>query len=189
MNIVKVFFKELGCVQMALLRLVLSLLGNGGLARRIRARVYSAFSGRRFHVGRNVAIASDVYIHTLNEQIYLDDECQIFVGVHLDAGSGIHIGKRAAIGFRCLFITSEHPVDTDFKKIRPAYPGGPIKLEDDVWLGASVIVLPGVTIGKGSVIGAGSLVTKSIPPNSLALGSPAKVIRSINQDEDRSALV
>ena len=55
----------------------------------------------------------------------------------------------------------------------------PIVIEDDCWLGGGVIVLAGVTIGKGSVIGAGSIVTKDIPPYSVAVGNPCKVMRTI----------
>jgi acetyltransferase-like isoleucine patch superfamily enzyme len=54
----------------------------------------------------------------------------------------------------------------------------PIILEDDVWLGARVIVLKGVTIGQGAVIGAGSVVTRDIPPHSVAVGQPARVVKT-----------
>nr|pir galactoside O-acetyltransferase homolog - fission yeast (Schizosaccharomyces pombe) [Schizosaccharomyces pombe] len=57
-----------------------------------------------------------------------------------------------------------------------------IKIQDNVWIGMGVIVLPGVTIGEGSVIGAGAVVTKDIPPNTLAVGSPAKPIRKIENE-------
>nr|WP_143033346.1 DapH/DapD/GlmU-related protein [Prevotellamassilia timonensis] len=57
-------------------------------------------------------------------------------------------------------------------------PPGKVIIEDDCWIGFNVIILPGVTIGKGSIIGAGAVVTKSIPPYSVAGGVPAKVIKS-----------
>ncbi|NTU65300.1 MAG: hypothetical protein HGB05_18340 [Chloroflexi bacterium] len=56
----------------------------------------------------------------------------------------------------------------------------PVTIQDGTWLGARCIVLPGVTVGRGSVVGAGSVVTKDVPPNTLVGGVPAKVIRSIN---------
>ena len=55
----------------------------------------------------------------------------------------------------------------------------PITIEDNVWLGGGVIVCPGVTIGRNTVIGAGSVVTKDVPPNVVAVGNPARVIREI----------
>jgi acetyltransferase-like isoleucine patch superfamily enzyme len=61
------------------------------------------------------------------------------------------------------------------------YPSKPIVLKKGCWLGANVIVMPGVTIGENSVIGAGSVVTKSIPPKVLAAGSPARVVRTIGE--------
>ena len=58
-----------------------------------------------------------------------------------------------------------------------------VNIEDHVWIGAGAIILPGVTIGENSVIGAGSVVTKDVPPNVLAYGNPCKVIKEINQEE------
>ena len=63
----------------------------------------------------------------------------------------------------------------------------PITLEDNVWLGGDVTILPGVTIGEGSIIGAKSLVNKDIPPNVIAVGNPCKIIREITE-EDRIGL-
>ena len=57
----------------------------------------------------------------------------------------------------------------------------PIRIEDDVWTGANVVILPGVAIGKNSVIGAGSVVTKDIPENVVAVGNPCRVLRPINE--------
>lgn len=57
----------------------------------------------------------------------------------------------------------------------------PVKIEDNVWIGGGVIILPGVTIGKNSVIGAGSIVTRSIPENSVAVGNPCRVVRKVNE--------
>ena len=61
----------------------------------------------------------------------------------------------------------------------------PITIEDNVWLASGVTVCQGVTIGHDSVIGAGAVVTRSIPPRSLAVGNPARVIRELREDEDR----
>ena len=61
----------------------------------------------------------------------------------------------------------------------------PVIIEDHVWIGAGAIILPGVRIGKDSVIGAGSVVTKDIPAGSVAVGNPCRVIRQITEEDDR----
>ena len=90
------------------------------------------------------------------------------------------IGDDTFIGKNNQFYTPIHPLDF---KTRNTFieTAKPIKIGKNCWLGGSVVVLPGVTIGDGCVIGAGAVVTKDIPENSLAVGNPAKVIRTIEQ--------
>ena len=59
----------------------------------------------------------------------------------------------------------------------------PVRIEDNCWIGAGTVITPGVTIGENSVIGAGSVVTKDIPANSIAVGNPCKVVRTINEHD------
>jgi acetyltransferase-like isoleucine patch superfamily enzyme len=100
-------------------------------------------------------------------------------GTWINAMGGVQIGSNVIIGPYCIIQTGNHRFDDISKPIRlQGYVKNPVRIDDDCWLGASVIVLPGVTIGKGSVIGAGSIVTKDIPPYSVAVGNPAQVIRS-----------
>jgi acetyltransferase-like isoleucine patch superfamily enzyme len=99
-------------------------------------------------------------------------------------GGSIAAAESIRIGARCLIGTHAIIMDNDFHHIEPERryetpPSRPIVIEDNVWLGARVIVLGGVTIGEGSCIGAGSLVIDDIPPRSLAAGVPAKVIRTL----------
>lgn len=88
----------------------------------------------------------------------------------------IYFGKDITIGPDVKLITSWHEVE-NFNIVRAA----PIIIEDNVWITMNVVVLPGVRIGKNSIIAAGSIVTKDIPENSLVAGNPAKVIKSINR--------
>lgn len=127
-----------------------------------------------------------------------------------DYGRNIHIGSNVSVNMNCTFVdcnqitignnilissnvqlyTSTHPVEMaerltpDWEETSGAYfcatYAKPITIEDSAWLGGGVIVLPGVTIGRGSVIGAGSVVTRSIPPNVVAAGNPCRVLRRIN---------
>ena len=105
----------------------------------------------------------------------------------------ITIGNHVLIASNVQLYTSTHPVELS-ERLAPDWKvetgqyfcrtyALPIKIGDKCWLGGGVIVLPGVTIGDGSVIGAGSVVTKDIPANSLAVGNPCHVIRRINGEE------
>ena len=94
-------------------------------------------------------------------------------------GGAITIGDNCLIGPNCQLYTPQHPMDHVMRRrsVETAYP---ITIGEDTWLGGGVIVCPGVTIGKRCVIGAGSVVTKDIPDDCLAVGNPAKVIRKLN---------
>jgi len=115
--------------------------------------------------GKNIHLGKDVFI---NINSYFMD------------GASITIGDHAFIGPSCGFYTANHPLDIKDRN-QGLEIALPITIGDNCWLGANVTVLPGVTIGNGCVIGAGSIVTKDIPDNSLAMGMPAKVIKTIQQ--------
>lgn len=108
----------------------------------------------------------------------LDEGVYINYGCSISASEWVHIGPRCTIGTYCIIM------DNDFHRLEPERrqempPSKPIVLEENVWLGARVIVLPGVTIGEGSVVGAGSVVTKNIPARSVAVGVPARVVKEL----------
>ena len=88
----------------------------------------------------------------------------------------IVIGQDVLIGPNCSLYTAIQPGPRRAKWESAA----PITLEDNVWLGGSVVVCPGVTIGENSIIGAGAVVTRDIPANSIAVGNPARVIRALD---------
>ena len=98
--------------------------------------------------------------------------------------SRIVIGNNVMFGPNCCIDGAGHPTDSTRRNAGFEY-AYPITIEDDVWLGSGVHIMPGITIGRGCVIGAGSIVTKDIPPHSLAVGNPCHVIREIT-DEDRT---
>ena len=91
---------------------------------------------------------------------------------------GMQIGNFVMIGPNCSFLSVDHDFH-DWKKpmLFQKVLMKPIKIEDDVWIGANVTVLGGVTIGRGAVVGAGAVVTKDVPGYAIAAGVPAKVIR------------
>lgn len=104
--------------------------------------------------------------------------------VFINYGCSIVANRLVRIGPRCSIGTHAILMDNDFHRIEPEHrnerpDSRPIVLEENVWLGARVTVLRGVTIGKDSVIGAGSVVTRDIPARSVAVGLPAKVVRRL----------
>jgi galactoside O-acetyltransferase len=88
----------------------------------------------------------------------------------------IMIGKNVLFGPAVTIATVGHPINPNYREYMYA---DPVKIEDNCWIGAGSIICPGVTIGENSVIGAGSVVTKDIPDNSVAVGNPCKVLRTI----------
>ena len=97
--------------------------------------------------------------------------------VALDVAS-IAIGDDVQIGPNVQLLTPTHPIDPDARRAKWGA-AEPIAIEANVWLGGGVIVLPGVTIGENTVVGAGSIVTKDLHPNVVAAGNPARVVRSL----------
>lgn len=96
--------------------------------------------------------------------------------VILDANK-VTFGNNVQVGPNCGFYTSGHPIDKEVR--RKVEFAKPIIIGNDVWIGGNVCVMPGVTIGDNTVIGAGSVVTKDIPANVVAVGNPCKVIKEI----------
>ncbi|WP_294329075.1 sugar O-acetyltransferase [uncultured Chryseobacterium sp.] len=90
----------------------------------------------------------------------------------------VKFGNNVFIGPNCSFYTAGHPLDVKQRNAGLEY-ALPITVGDNVWLGGNVVVLPGVTIGNNAVIGAGSVVTKNIPENVVAVGNPCKVVKNI----------
>lgn len=112
--------------------------------------------------------------------LYMCSNSYCNFGCFFDLGADIHLGKNVAVGMNIHFITTSHEVGSS--KGRAAKPiRKPMYVCDGCWIGADTTILPGVTIGKGTVVGAGSLVTKDLEANALYLGRPAKKIKTIEE--------
>ena len=121
--------------------------------------------------------------------LYCDYGSHLSIGAHTFVNFGlvaldpapIVIGDHVQIGPNVQLLTPTHPLDPDLR--RDGWEGaGPITLGENVWLGGGAIVLAGVTIGDDAVVGAGSVVTRDLPARTVSVGSPARVIRSLDDD-------
>ncbi len=94
----------------------------------------------------------------------------------------ITIGDRVSVGANSTIIDTDfHPLHPETRRARPEEANtAPVTIEDDVFIGMNSLILKGVTIGRGSVIGAGSVVTRSVPPGSIAAGNPARIVGSVD---------
>ncbi|MGM8227127.1 sugar O-acetyltransferase [Cellvibrio sp. ARAG 10.3] len=108
----------------------------------------------------------------LGENFYANHHCLM-----LDAAD-IRIGKRVKFGPGVHLYTTTHPIDAAQRATGQVL-AAPITIGDDCWLGGNTLVMPGVTIGEKSVVGAGSVVTRSIPAGVVAMGNPCRVVRDL----------
>jgi maltose O-acetyltransferase len=118
-----------------------------------------------------------------------------------DYGYNIRLGRNAFINYNCIFLdcapieigddlqmgpavqlyTALHPLDRNERR-SGVESARPIRLGRDVWIGGGAIILPGVTIGDGSVVGAGSVVVRDVPPDSVVVGNPARIVRALDPE-------
>ncbi len=111
------------------------------------------------------------------ENLEVGDDTGIGAGSFISCTDRVCIGDRVLMGPEVMIFTSNHVWNAELKSyFKQGETTNPVIVEDDVWLGARCILLPSVTIGRGSTVAAGAVVTKSIPPFSVAAGVPAKVI-------------
>jgi len=103
------------------------------------------------------------------------------VGINCELPDGVNLGRNIMMGPDCLFYPKNHKFDPQTQTYRGYTPINEIKIEDNAWIGARCIVLSGVTIGKGALVGAGSVVTKDVPPYTLVAGNPAVVKKELPQ--------
>lgn len=142
-------------------RLLKKLLGDCGEGVYIEAPFYANFGGRNCHFGKNVYA---------NYHLTCVDDTHIYIGDYTMIGPNVTIA------------TAGHPVLPELREQGYQF-NSPVHIGRNCWLGAGVIILPGVTVGDNTVIGAGSVVTKDIPANVVAVGNPCRVMRNIDEHD------
>ena len=144
--------------------------------------------GNNFKAGEGLVMeAWDNYfdLYRFSPSIEIGDNVCLMNNCQISAIDKVEIGNNVLVG-RFVFISDNgHGNASDIAKGTPPeqrkpYSKGPVIIEDNVWIGRGVAIMPNVRIGKNSIIGANSVVTHDIPPNSVAVGSPAKVVKTID---------
>lgn len=118
-------------------------------------------------------------------RIILGDSCKIGGDSHITCINEITFGTAVRCGRKIFITDNAHGMsERDLLDLpphsRPLYSKGPVKIEDNVWIGEYATILPNVTIGRGSIIAAHAVVTKDIPPYSVAAGNPARIVKQLN---------
>lgn len=115
----------------------------------------------------------------VGRDVYIADGLMIVE--ELSGPEQLTIGDRVSMAPRVMLVLSSHPNASRIRAFAPTARGD-ITIEDDAWIGACAIILPGVTIGRGAVVGAGSVVTADVPPLTIVAGQPAKPVRKLTPD-------
>lgn len=128
-------------------------------------------------IGADTEIRPPIYLD-YGSRIRIGARCFVNVGlVALDVAA-ITIGDDVQIGPNVQLLTPTHPVEPGLRRDKWEA-AEPITIGDNVWLGGGAIVLPGVTIGADTVVGAGAVVPRDLPPNVVAVGNPARIVRTL----------
>ncbi|GGD75640.1 acyltransferase [Microbacterium murale] len=103
-------------------------------------------------------------------------------GVFLDGSAQVSIGRGVSIGMNALVLTGSHELGSPDKRAGELN-SAPVTIEDGAWIGANAVILPGVTVGRGAVVGTGAIVMKDVAEGSVVMGNPARVVRRIDEPD------
>ena len=133
-------------------------------------------------VGENCYIESPYFANWGGHHVHLGSNIYANAGLKLVDDTHIYIGDCTMLGPNVVLATAGHPIDPELRGRGLQY-NLPVRIGKNCWLGAGVIVMPGVTIGDNTVIGAGSVVTKDIPSGVVAVGNPCRVLREVGRHD------
>lgn len=150
----------------------------------------------RILIGKNTRIEGELFIFPHGGQLVIGDWCFVGPGTRIWSACNILIGNRVLISHNCTIVDSlTHPINANKRHLqfRDILTTGhpkiidlgeqPVKIDDDVWIGAGSTILRGVNIGCASIVGAGSVVTSDVPPHAIVAGNPARIVRKLKEED------
>jgi acetyltransferase-like isoleucine patch superfamily enzyme len=156
----------------------------------------SGDSSDRIRIGKNTRIEGELFIFPHGGQLVFGDWCFVGPGTRIWSACNIIIGNRVLISHNCTIVDSlTHPINAKKRHLqyRDILTTGhpkiidlgeqPVKIDDDVWIGAGSTILRGVSIGCASIVGAGSVVTRDVPPFTVVAGNPARTVRKLKEED------
>jgi acetyltransferase-like isoleucine patch superfamily enzyme len=166
----------------ALLNAQLRIRGRASLPFSVRLRGRIRIAGRgNVELGNGITLIGNIvpveFVAHSDARILVGDHTFINYGASISAHELVTIGRHCHLGHYCLIIdNNEH----DIRQHEVLPPSKPVMIEDHVWIGSRVLILPGVRIGHHAVIGGGSVVTSDVPAHCVAAGNPARIVRSLS---------
>ncbi len=190
----RILFKAIQMIQK--LRYGFKIKMDVGTVIHLSAKINNNRSLESIVLGKHTHILGELFIFSHGGQIVIGNNC--YVGDHSRVWSAkdVYIGDRVLISHGVnIFDSLTHPISASKRSeqyrdiISKGHPEiidlseAPVRIESDVWIGCLSVILRGVTVGQGAIIGAGSIVTKDVPPWTIVAGNPAKIIREIPLNE------
>ena len=127
-----------------------------------------------------VSIIQPPFYCTYGRNTYIGDYVYLNWSCVLLDNNEVHIGDHVMVGPFVQIYTAAHPLEAEARN-QGWEVAKPVVIEDNVWIGGGAILLPGVTVGRNAVVGAGAVVSRDVPPSTVVVGSPARVVREIHQ--------
>lgn len=160
----------------------IEILPYGPLPDRLKRLILRCYGAR---VGRNPTIYAGVWIRPIRG-LSLGDNVSIGKDVIITTTGTVTIGHNVLIGHGSKIISANHVIPPGQGQIRFAgHESKPVIIENDVWIAAQAVILPGVRIGEGAVVAAGAVVTRDVPPFTIVGGVPARILRSRLEEVNR----
>lgn len=131
--------------------------------------------------GEHIFIEDGVHM-SYGSHVFLEEHFYANFNLTIIDDGEVYIGDRTMIGPNVTICTTGHPIDPTYRDMVAHY-SIPIHIGKNVWIGSNSVILPGVTIGDNTVIGAGSIVTRDIPENVVAVGNPCRILRTIEEKD------